>query len=227
MKIPFARFAAAIACALLVVQTPADARFLQVDPVGYKDQTNLYAYVRDDPVNRTDPSGMCEFYCTANYFNEDANRQTLQAEARISNEIGRSLYEGSGVGALVEAIRNPSPGNTIVAMVGVTPVGRIEAAFMRTASAAYRTAAMGGTHAGTLRSLFAMSDRQVGSSLRSYERTIAEHREKIAHPERYMVRESPNDPAAVARARHDWQNTIDRAAEQRDIARDELRRRGL
>jgi hypothetical protein len=35
----------------------ASARFLQVDPVGYQDQVNLYAYVNDDPVNNSDPTG--------------------------------------------------------------------------------------------------------------------------------------------------------------------------
>ncbi|MBN3759429.1 RHS repeat-associated core domain-containing protein [Burkholderia sp. Ac-20365] len=37
---------------------PALGRFLQTDPVGYKDDLNWYAYVGNNPVNLTDPSGM-------------------------------------------------------------------------------------------------------------------------------------------------------------------------
>ena len=32
-------------------------RFMQTDPVGYKDDLDLYAYVGNDPLDRTDPSG--------------------------------------------------------------------------------------------------------------------------------------------------------------------------
>lgn len=40
---------------------PSYGRFLQADPLGYEgDGPNLYAYVLNDPVNRTDPFGLLE-----------------------------------------------------------------------------------------------------------------------------------------------------------------------
>lgn len=69
-------------CSWLLWAAPSQARFLQVDPVGYKDQTNLYAYVGNNPVNGSDPTG--EF--TVVYHGPEAGRLRAVVEQAAGSD---------------------------------------------------------------------------------------------------------------------------------------------
>jgi RHS repeat-associated protein len=93
---------------------PSTGRFLSEDPLGIQESPNLYIYGDNDPINTSDPAGLCEYIYYTNERGGIIEYQWARPSVDCTDELAGAGGGGSGqvgLGGSVGGLGYSSPDN--------------------------------------------------------------------------------------------------------------------
>ena len=207
---------------------PEVGRFLTEDPLGFGAGVNFYAYVNNNPLNFTDPSGHVltpDLALDVGFIGWDvwdivrAGPTTTNVTVLGLDVLGAVIPGVTGLGAIYKASKKA--GNIVE---GVYKKGRAAATqgaatgAVNAAKSAFEIAKQGGKHSGFLKNYLRKSPKEIQRGIKSLEKQIAEHQSKIRDPSKHIKDFNKLDPRQQkALVEKKWPSDIQRQQEQLDI----------
>jgi RHS repeat-associated protein len=191
---------------------PSTGRFTQEDPIGLAGGLNLYGFAAGDPVNFSDPFGLCPPplipVCAVMLGFAWFGGSRIAINAMYDRPLNENVQRDAGWG-----------------MVMGLGAGSLAATPVVAADATATTAATGaaphvGRHAGWVAEMAKRTPGEIARSIRSLERVAAQHAEWIRNPTSKIPDFYQRSAAEQASLLRQWGQTIVDRTQQANLLRD-------
>lgn len=190
---------------------PHTGRFTQEDPIGLAGGLNLYGFAGGDPVNFSDPFGLCPPKWLCDLIGASAGESSLEHYAQVATDPSSSGMEkfGATVGGLFAALWTPDTYlETATTLTGAAGASRVLVARAGAATAVEGVGVQVSRGAlGAMERQLATAGRgSVEKTIRTLTRRIAQHETKIAN-----ARAAGGNVSSMETEIRAWRETINAA----------------